>query len=81
VTDAVHIHRARFLFQRHFRPHNIMVHPLPARGLVRYYWRNRRFLWLSKMALREGGAWLKVLGHLAWRHSSSPCLDRRRKSW
>ena len=61
VTDAVHIHRARFLFQRHFHPHGIRVHPLPARGLVRHYWRNRRYLWLGKLALREGGAWLKVL--------------------
>ncbi|MHB9074700.1 MAG: YdcF family protein [Desulfobaccales bacterium] len=66
VTDAVHMHRARFLFQRHFRPHDIMVYPLPARGLVRHYWRNRRYWWLSKLLLREGGAWLKVLGRLAW---------------
>jgi uncharacterized SAM-binding protein YcdF (DUF218 family) len=66
VTDTVHIHRARFLFQRHFCPYDIMVHPLPARGLVRHYWRNRRFLLLSKLVLREGGAWLKVLGRLAW---------------
>lgn len=61
VTDAVHIHRALFLFQRHFRPRGIRVQPLPARGLVRHYWCNRRYWWLSKMALREGGAWLKVL--------------------
>jgi hypothetical protein len=67
VTDAVHIHRARFLFHRHFRPGGIKVHPLPARGLVRHYWRNHRYLWLSKMALREGGAWLKVLAQLAGR--------------
>jgi hypothetical protein len=66
VTDTVHLPRARFLFQRHFRPHDIIVHPLPARGLVRHYWRNRRYLWLSKLALREGGAWLKLLGSLAW---------------
>lgn len=61
VTDAVHIYRARFLFQRQFRTKGIMLHCLPARGLVRHYWRQRRFLWLGKMALREGGAWLKVL--------------------
>jgi DUF218 domain len=66
VTDAVHLPRALFLFQRHYRPRGIEVHPFPARGLVHHYWRNRRFLWLSKMALREGGAWLKVLGWLAW---------------
>jgi hypothetical protein len=61
VTDAVHIHRARFLFQRQFRHQGIRVHALPARGLVHHYWRQRRFLWITKMALREGGAWLKVL--------------------
>jgi hypothetical protein len=72
VTDAVHIHRARFLFQRHFRAYNISVQPLPARGLVRHYWRNRRFLWLSKLVLREGGAWLKLLGRLAWLRPSGP---------
>jgi hypothetical protein len=67
VTDAVHMHRARFLFQRQFHARGIKVHPLPARGLVRHYWCQRRYLWLGKMALREGGAWLKVLGHLALR--------------
>ena len=67
VTDAVHMHRARFLFQRHFHPQGIQVQPLPARGLVRHYWSNRRYLWLSKLVLREGGAWLKVLGRLALR--------------
>ena len=67
VTDVVHMHRARFLFQRHFRPRGIQVHPLPARGLVRHYWHHRRYFWLSKMALREAGAWLKVLGGLIWR--------------
>lgn len=61
VTDAVHIHRARFLFQQQFRHQGIRVYAFPARGLVRHYWRHRRFLWLGKMALREGGAWLKVL--------------------
>jgi uncharacterized SAM-binding protein YcdF (DUF218 family) len=66
VTDAIHMHRARFLFQRHFHPRGITVYPLPARGLVHHYWRHRRYLWLSKMALREGGAWLKVLSRIAW---------------
>ncbi len=70
VTDAVHIHRAAFLFRRHYHPRGVTVHPLPARGLVRYYWRHRRYLWLTKMALREGGAWLKVLARLS--------LDRKR---
>lgn len=67
VSDSLHIPRALLLFQRQFRRQGIKVHPLPARGIVRHYWRNRRFLWLSKMALREGGAWLKALGRLALR--------------
>jgi len=67
VTDTVHIHRARFLFLRQFGACGIGLHCLPAPGLVRYYWRQRRFLWLTKMVLREGGAWLKVLGRLALR--------------
>ena len=67
VTDAVHIHRAHLLFKRQFAPQGITVHPLPARGLVRHYWQRRRYLWLTKMALREGGAWIKVLGQLAMR--------------
>jgi uncharacterized SAM-binding protein YcdF (DUF218 family) len=58
VTDALHIHRAMFLFRRHFVPQDIAVHPLPARGL------GRRYLWLARMTLREGGAWVKVLGRL-----------------
>ena len=64
VTDAFHIHRAMFLFRRHFRSQGIVVHPLPARGLGRHYWQRRRYLWLTRMALREGGAWVKVLGRL-----------------
>ena len=64
VTDVVHMHRARFLFTRHFTPAGIAVHPLAARGLVRHYWRERRYRGLARMALREGGAWLKVLGRL-----------------
>ena len=67
VTDAVHIHRAHLLFKRHFAPQGITVHPLPARGLVRHYWQRRRYLWLTRMALREGGAWVKALGRLALR--------------
>jgi hypothetical protein len=67
VTDAVHIHRAHLLFKRQFAPQGITVHPLPARGLVRHYWQRRRYLWLTRMALREGGAWVKALGRLALR--------------
>lgn len=66
VSDTLHMRRALVLFRHHFRGHGIAVRPLPARGLVRHYWRHRRFRWLSKMAVREGGAWLKVLGHLVW---------------
>jgi len=67
VSDALHMRRAQFLFQRHFARHGIAVHPLPAPGVLQHYWRRRRYLWLTRMALREGGAWLKVLGRLAWR--------------
>lgn len=69
VSDALHIHRAHYLFRRHFTPHPITLYPLPVPGVLRHYWRQRRYLWLSKMALREGGAWLKVLGQraLRWR--------------
>jgi hypothetical protein len=67
VSDSLHLPRAHLLFKRHFHPRGIKVHPLPARGLVHHYWRNRRYLWLSKMALREGGAWLKALGRLVLR--------------
>jgi uncharacterized SAM-binding protein YcdF (DUF218 family) len=62
VSDSLHMRRAHLLFKRQFAPQGITVHPLPARGLVRHYWQQRRYLWLGKMALREGGAWLKVLG-------------------
>jgi uncharacterized SAM-binding protein YcdF (DUF218 family) len=67
VTDSLHIHRAHLLFKRQFTPQGVKVVPLPARGLVRHYWRNRRYLSLSKIALREGGAWIKVLGRLVFR--------------
>jgi uncharacterized SAM-binding protein YcdF (DUF218 family) len=65
VTDALHMSRARFLFRRHFRRHGIAVHPFPVPGVLQNYWQRGRYLWLGKMALREGGAWLKVLGDLA----------------
>jgi len=65
VSDSLHIRRACYLFRRHFAPHRIHIHPLPVPGLLRHYWRQRRYLWLGKMALREGGAWLKVLGQHA----------------
>jgi uncharacterized SAM-binding protein YcdF (DUF218 family) len=64
VSDRLHLRRAHYLFRRHFARHGITVHPLPARGLLQHYWRQRRYLWLTKMALREGGAWLKVWGNL-----------------
>jgi uncharacterized SAM-binding protein YcdF (DUF218 family) len=68
VSDSLHMSRAHLLFKRQFAPRGITVHPLPARGLVRHYWRHRRYLWLGKMALREGGAWIKVLGYLFLSH-------------
>ena len=66
VSDSLHFRRAHYLFRGCFARHGILVHSLPARGLVRHYWRQRRYWWLGKMALREGGAWLKVLGNLVW---------------
>ena len=65
VSDRLHLRRARFLFRRHFAPHFILVVPLPVPGVLRSYWRQGHYLRLGKMALREGGAWLKVLGGLA----------------
>ena len=64
VSDTFHLPRAHFLFRRHFSRHAIRVHPLPARGLLQQYWRHRRYLWLTRIALREAGAWVKVLAHL-----------------
>jgi uncharacterized SAM-binding protein YcdF (DUF218 family) len=61
VSDPLHIRRAHYLFRRHYRQHPIRLHPLPVPGVIRHYWRNRRYLWLTKMALRETGAWFKVL--------------------
>jgi uncharacterized SAM-binding protein YcdF (DUF218 family) len=64
VSDSLHIRRAFYLFQQRFARHGILVLPLPARGLLRYYWRRGCYGWMGKMALREGGAWLKVIGSL-----------------
>jgi uncharacterized SAM-binding protein YcdF (DUF218 family) len=66
ISDGLHIRRAHHLFRRHFFPHPITLHPLPVPGVLQVYWQNRRYLWLTKMALREGGAWLKVLARGAW---------------
>ena len=61
VSDALHMHRAHYLFRRHYRQHPVSLHPLPVPGVIRHYWQNRRYLWLTRMALRETGAWLKIL--------------------
>jgi uncharacterized SAM-binding protein YcdF (DUF218 family) len=61
VSDSLHLRRAHFLFRRHYRRHPVILQPLPVPGVWRHYWRNRRYLWLFKMVLRESGAWLKVL--------------------
>lgn len=63
ISDSFHMRRAHYLFRRHFRPHPVNLQPLPVPGVLRHYWRHRRYLWLTKMALRETGAWLKVLTH------------------
>lgn len=63
VTDVIHLRRACHLFRRYFRPHAVTVHPLVVPGVVKTYLKNRRYLWLTKMMLRESGAWLKVLWH------------------
>jgi len=65
VTDGLHMHRARFLFNRHYRPRGIALHPLPFPGLFRDYISRGRLLRLTKLTLREGGAWIKVLANLA----------------
>ena len=72
VSDALHMRRARFLFQRYFARHGIAIHPFPVTGVLKHYWQRRRYLWLTKMALREGGAWLKVLGGLPWERQRPP---------
>ncbi|MFZ5451297.1 MAG: YdcF family protein [Thermodesulfobacteriota bacterium] len=61
VTDHLHMRRAHYLFRRQARTRLHALHPLPYPGLLRDYWRRRRFLRLGKMLLREGGAWVKVL--------------------
>ena len=61
VSDSLHMRRAHYLFRRHYRQHSIMLHPLIVPGVIRHYWQKRRYLWLTRMALRETGAWLKVL--------------------
>jgi hypothetical protein len=65
ISDALHLRRARALFRRHYRHHPVKLHPLPVPGVIRHYWQHRRYLWLTKMALRETGAWVKFLA----RHS------------
>lgn len=72
VSDRLHMRRAHYLFRRRFAPQGITIHPLPAPGLLQHYWRQRRYLWLAKMALREGGAWLKVWGNLVLRRRRRP---------
>ncbi|MEW6660003.1 MAG: YdcF family protein [Thermodesulfobacteriota bacterium] len=62
VTDHLHMPRAHYLFRRRLPPGHPSLHPLPFPGLLRDYWQRRRFLRLGKMLLREGGAWVKVLG-------------------
>jgi len=62
VTDHLHMRRAHYLFRRHLPHRHFSLHPLPFPGLLRDYWQRRRFLRLGKMLLREGGAWVKVLG-------------------
>jgi uncharacterized SAM-binding protein YcdF (DUF218 family) len=62
VTDHLHMRRAHYLFRRQAGAHLHSLHPLPYPGLFRDYWERRRFLRLTKMLLRESGAWVKVLG-------------------
>jgi uncharacterized SAM-binding protein YcdF (DUF218 family) len=67
VSDSLHLRRAHFLFRRHYREHPVRLHPLPVPGVIRHYWQHRRYRWLTRMALRETGAWLKVLTRRTWR--------------
>jgi uncharacterized SAM-binding protein YcdF (DUF218 family) len=62
ITDHLHMARAAYLFRRSFGPRQLEIRPLPARGLLRDYWRRGRYLRLSKFVLREAGAWVKVCG-------------------
>jgi uncharacterized SAM-binding protein YcdF (DUF218 family) len=61
VSDRLHIHRAYYIFRRHFARHQIVLHPAPAPGVLQSYWQQRRYLRVGKMVLREGGAWVKTL--------------------
>ncbi|MGA7563451.1 MAG: YdcF family protein [Desulfobaccales bacterium] len=72
VSDRLHMHRAHYLFRRCYQRQGIAIQPLPAAGLLQHYWRQRRYLHLARMLLREGGAWLKVAGGLV------PGIGRRR---
>jgi uncharacterized SAM-binding protein YcdF (DUF218 family) len=71
VSDALHLRRAHYLFRRHYWRHAVRLQPLPVPGVIRHYWQNRRYLWLTKMAFRETGAWLKVLTRRAWPREKS----------
>jgi uncharacterized SAM-binding protein YcdF (DUF218 family) len=73
VSDRLHLRRASYLFRRCYQRQGIAIQPLPAPGLLHHYWRQRRYLPLARMVLREGGAWLKVLGGLV------PGLGRRNR--
>jgi hypothetical protein len=73
VSDPLHLRRANYLFRRCYQRQGIVIQPLPAPGLFRHYWRQRRYLPLARMLLREGGAWLKVMGGLV------PGLGRRNR--
>jgi DUF218 domain len=73
VSDRLHLRRASYLFRRYFHRHGIVVQPLPAAGLFHHYWRQRRYRPLARMLLREGGAWLKIMGGLV------PGLGRRNR--
>ncbi len=70
VSDPLHLRRAYYLFRRHYRRHPVVVHPVPVPGIIRHYWRNRRYFWLAKMLCREAAAWLKVLAPRPGRRSS-----------
>lgn len=62
ITDTLHMYRAHYVFNRHFAQYQLRLHPLPLPGLYVDYWRRRRYARLSKLLVREGGAWLKLLG-------------------
>ncbi|MGA8571401.1 MAG: YdcF family protein [Desulfobaccales bacterium] len=73
VSDRLHMKRAHYLFRRCYQRQGIIIQPLPAPGLLHHYWRQRRYLRLARMLLREGGAWLKIMGGLV------PRLGRRNR--